>query len=75
MKEKRPIKIVQTLQRLRLLRRLLHPWLQSICVSKKCEASVQFCRHLERLLQYTNKSYNSTGYGNELLWQLCRHRN
>ncbi|CAN6860524.1 unnamed protein product, partial [Brassica oleracea] len=34
MKEKRPVKIVQTLKRLRLLRRLLHPWLQSIWCSR-----------------------------------------
>ncbi|XP_013606925.1 PREDICTED: uncharacterized protein LOC106313608 isoform X2 [Brassica oleracea var. oleracea] len=37
MKEKRPIKIVQILQRLRLLQRLLHPWLQSIWCSRVWE--------------------------------------
>ncbi|CAF2050119.1 unnamed protein product [Brassica napus] len=62
MKEKRPIKIVQTLQGLRLLWRLLQPWLQKIC-----KAAVQFCRHAHIVLE-AHKSYNSTWYGNKPLW-------
>ncbi|CAN7118095.1 unnamed protein product, partial [Brassica rapa subsp. narinosa] len=61
MKEKRPIKIVQTLQGLRLLWRLLQPWLQ-----KYAKQLFNFADTY--IVLEAHKSYNSTWYGNKPLW-------